>query len=189
MKIKRRELFTIPNILSYIRILLIPIFVYVYIHAKDPKDYYIAGIIIALSGLTDFIDGFIARHFNQITELGKFLDPFADKLTQVAVVLVLMLQYKGMGILVALLIIKEIFMGVNGLLLLRKGAKLDGAKWFGKLSTAVFYILMVILILFPSINKEIANILMGITGVFLFLSFVKYIPVFITMHKKQPENF
>lgn len=78
----KKQIFSIPNILSYIRFILAFLFAYVYLNANETKDYYIAAIIIAISGLTDCMDGFIARKFNMITEVGKIVDPIADKVTQ-----------------------------------------------------------------------------------------------------------
>ncbi|MBQ2092705.1 MAG: CDP-alcohol phosphatidyltransferase family protein, partial [Clostridia bacterium] len=75
---------TIPNLLSLIRIILVPFFVYFFV----TKRYLIAVIIILISGLSDAFDGKIARHFNQISKLGKLLDPAADKLTQIAITVV-----------------------------------------------------------------------------------------------------
>jgi cardiolipin synthase (CMP-forming) len=184
MKLTSKEIFSIPNILSYIRILLIPVFVYIYITANSTGDYYVAALIILLSGLTDMFDGLIARKFNQITELGKIVDPVADKLTQAAIVGCLMFRYDYMWILVVLLVVKELFMGINGLILLKKGRKLDGAMWFGKVSTAVFYTATFILIGFPEISTHFASILMLITGIFLGLSFLLYIPEFLKLYRR-----
>lgn len=184
-KIKLSDYFTIPNILGYVRLLLIPLFVYLYLNAGSTKDYYAAAGVILISGLTDFVDGYVARKYNQITELGKFLDPLADKLTQGAIILTLMFRIKWMNLLVILFAIKELFMAVNGaVLLVKKGRKLDGAMWYGKVSTAVLYAAMFILILFPMLSSFWVNTLMAITAFFLTLSFVMYIPVFIKMYKE-----
>lgn len=184
MKLTAKEIFSIPNILSYIRLLLIPFFASIYITADSSNDYYVAAIIILFSGLTDLFDGFIARRFNQITELGKTVDPVADKLTQAAIVGCLMFRYEYMWLLVVLLVIKELFMGINGLILLKRGKKLDGAMWFGKVSTAVFYAATFILIGFPDITPQFASILMLVTAIFLGLSFFLYIPEFMRLYKK-----
>jgi cardiolipin synthase (CMP-forming) len=184
MRVTTKEIFSIPNVLSYIRLLLIPVFVYIYITADSTGDYYVAALIILLSGLTDMFDGLIARKFNQITELGKLVDPVADKFTQAAIVACLMFRYDYMWILVVLLVVKELFMGINGIILLRKGRKLDGAMWFGKVSTAVFYAATFILIGFPEISIHFASILMLITGIFLGLSFLLYIPEFLKLYRR-----
>ena len=78
-----KEIFTVPNILVYIRMLLIPVFIFFYLH----KEYEITLVVLIVSFLTDFFDGKIARHFNQVTDLGKTLDPIADKLYQFSVAL------------------------------------------------------------------------------------------------------
>lgn len=182
-KITFKEVYSIPNILCYIRILLIPVFIYVYVNAKDAVDYYMAAAIIFLSGLTDFCDGFIARKFNQVTELGKLIDPVADKLTQAAIIIALMFKIKWMFFLVVLFVIKELSMLINGIVLLRKGKKLDGAMWFGKVSTAVFYFSTFIMILFPMLNSMVENILMIISAFFMALSFFMYNIEYFKMYK------
>ena len=78
--IDRREIFSIPNLMGYFRILLIPLFSWMYCTADSTGDYYAAAVVVGISGLTDMFDGKIARRFNMITELGKFIDPLADKL-------------------------------------------------------------------------------------------------------------
>lgn len=182
-KITFKEVYSIPNILCYIRILLIPVFIYVYVNAKDAVDYYMAAAIIFLSGLTDFCDGFIARKFNQVTELGKLIDPVADKLTQAAIIIALMFKIKWMFFLVVLFVIKELSMLINGIILLRKGKKLDGAMWFGKVSTVVFYFSTFIMILFPMLNSMVENILMIISAFFMALSFFMYNIEYFKMYK------
>ncbi len=190
MKLTKKEVFSIPNILSFVRILLIPVFMAFYLTAKTPLDYYIAAAVILISGLTDMADGLIARKCHMITELGKALDPIADKLTQAAIVFTLIFRFPAMFFLFVLLAVKEIFMGVNGLILLKKGKKLDGAMWFGKLSTAVLYVVMFIFIAVPTLPELAANILMIVTGFFLALSFILYIPVFAGMykHSSKPQS-
>ena len=84
--IKKEDWLTIPNILSYIRILMIPLYIYLYVTADEQMEYYRAAGVLVLSALTDSLDGIIARKTGQITDLGKVIDPLADKLTQVAVI-------------------------------------------------------------------------------------------------------
>ena len=188
MKNLKKEVLSIPNIMGYFRIILIPIFLYTYYNATSAKDYYIVAGIVCISGITDFLDGYVARNFNMITELGKFMDPFADKLTQAALVFCLASRHKLMWYLVGLFILKEGFMVVMGIIMLRRGKKLDGAKWFGKVCTAVLYVVMFILILLPSINDFIANNLIIICGIFMLMSFILYIQVFYKMHKSIKQK-
>lgn len=188
MKNLKKEVLSIPNIMGYFRIILIPIFLYTYYNATSAKDYYIVAGIVCISGITDFLDGYVARNFNMITELGKFMDPFADKLTQAALVFCLASRHKLMWYLVGLFILKEGFMAVMGIIMLRRGKKLDGAKWFGKVCTAVLYVVMFILILLPSINDFIANNLIVLCGIFMLMSFILYIQVFYKMHKSIKQK-
>ena len=188
MKLSAKEIFSIPNILSYIRIILIPVFIYLYVTAENTTDYYIAAAVILFSGITDFADGLIARKFNMITELGKALDPVADKLTQAAIIFSLTFRYHETIILVILFVIKELFMGINGLILIQYGKKLGGAKWYGKLSTAVFDVVVVILLIFPDLDYRIIMGLFWTTGFFLALSFILYIPVFVKMYQEVKQE-
>lgn len=188
MKITKKEIFSIPNLLSFLRIMLIPVFVLIYINAVHVLDYYWAALALLFSALTDLGDGFIARKFGMITELGKALDPIADKLTQIAVILCLLTRYHGMWVLVLLFLIKELFMGINGLILLKKGKKLNGASWFGKVSTTVFFICMILLFALPELPNLAVYTLRNVTMVFLLLSFVLYIPEFAKLYRSIHEK-
>lgn len=189
MKFNKKEIFSIPNILCYFRILLIPVFMISYINAKNPRDYYFAAAIVLLSGLTDFADGFIARHFNMVTELGKAIDPVADKLSQAAIVISLMIRIEPMRWLFLLFAVKELFMGITSIVLLKKhNTKMDGAKWFGKVSTFVFYTVMFIIIVFPSLDTGVRDILILISGGFLLLAFLLYAQVFLRMYQETQRK-
>lgn len=113
-----------------------------------------------------------------ITNLGKIVDPVADKLTQAAIVFSLSFRFQWLIPVVVLFVIKEGFMGIMGVILLKKGKMLNGAKWFGKVSTAVLYVVMFILILAPNIQEQIANTLIVLSGFLLLMSFILYIPVY-----------
>lgn len=171
------KIFTIPNILTFLRILMIPFFIYSYMNGDHLMS---AGWMFA-SGLTDFLDGFIARHYHQVSELGKTLDPIADKLTQLAIIFVLVFTVSYMWILFALFLIKEASMLICWLRLQAKGKYFNGALWFGKISTAVFYISMFLMIAFPIEKTIFATILMLITGFFLSLSFLMYMKTYLSM--------
>lgn len=183
-KLDRKEIFSIPNLMGYFRILLIPLFSWLYCSADSVGDYYAAAAVVGVSGLTDMFDGKIARRFHMITELGKFIDPLADKLTQAALLICLAIRYPLMRAVLALFIIKEGFMLVMGGLLLPKGRKLDGAMWFGKVCTAVLYAALFLLLLLPGIGEGAANALIAVCGAFLLFSFLMYIPVFRRMWKE-----
>ena len=183
--IDRREILSIPNLMGYFRILLIPLFSWMYCTADSTGDYYAAAVVVGVSGLTDMFDGKIARRFHMITELGKFIDPLADKLTQAALLICMAIRYPLMRAVLVLFVIKEGFMAVMGALLLPRGKKLDGAMWFGKVCTAVLYAVLFLLLLLPGIGTTAANVLIGICGAFLLFSFLMYIPVFRRMWKES----
>lgn len=188
MRVKPREIFSVPNILTYIRLILIPFFVWAYVAAEKPQDYFVAAALLLLSGLTDVADGFIARHFHMITEWGKAVDPIADKLTQAAIAFCLVFRYPWMWLLLGLFIVKELYMGIASLMLLRKGKRLNGAMWFGKVSTAVFYLVMIALIAYPPMPPVIAYIMMAVSAFFLLLSFLLYIPQYNRLFREYREE-
>lgn len=189
MKISTQHAFNVPNMLCYIRILLIPFFSYFLL--ADPKNIkysYIAAGLILISGLTDMLDGFIARRFNKVTEWGKVIDPVADKLTQFAVAVCLSITIRGMVLLVLVVFVKEIFMGICCLVFLRKDRKLDGAMWFGKVATAVFYVLIFALLVFPGLSMQVKFIFVLITTGFMLLSLALYIREFYRMSGFYKKN-
>lgn len=184
----KKEVFTIPNMLSMFRLLLIPVYVIIYLNATEATDYYIAGGILAVSCLTDLIDGQIARRFNMITNLGKFLDPLADKLTQFALILCLATKYNYLWYVVALFFVKELFQLIaGGCRLLRKGMMLKGALITGKISTTVLFISLIIMVLFPQLPKTAANVIIIIDGVFLLIAFIDYLIAYIARGSKFQE--
>ena len=148
----KKDIFSIPNILSFIRLLLIPVFVWLYLTAGSSGEYYLAAAVVVVSGITDFLDGQIARRCNMITEFGKFLDPLADKLTQGTLFLCIAINYPLMWILLVIWLLKDGFMAIMGLVLLKtKQTKLDGARWYGKVCTAIIYIAVLALLFFPGV--------------------------------------
>ena len=171
---KLREYFSIPNILSYFRLVLIPVYLVVYFRAEEPGDYVWAAAVVALSGLTDMFDGKIARHFNMITEWGKLIDPVADKLTMAVIAFSLAFHFPLMRLVFALYVVKEGFMGVMGLIMLRRGFRLDGAMWYGKVCTAVTYVVIFVLLLFQDLNETVQMALIGVQIAVTLMSFLLY---------------
>ena len=164
---------TIPNILSIIRILMIPLIVWYYCVDKNLT---LAFILFTVSALTDVADGYIARRFNMITDAGKILDPIADKLTQAAVIFCLCLTINSveMWILLGVLVVKEIAMLVMGLLSLKAVDEINGAKWFGKLSTVVIFLVVGINSLFTNLNPLIHSLSIAFAIGFMSVSLIKY---------------
>lgn len=187
-KITKSDLLSIPNILCYIRLLLIPLFVILYLRAETKNEYYLAGFVVLVASLTDFLDGFIARKFNMVTEFGKLLDPVVDKLMQASLLFVLLLKIDYMYILVIIFLVKEGVMAVTGFLFLRKGRKFDGSKWFGKVSTTIFYITMLLLIIFPNLESRFIYSLMAICGASLIISFLLYGREYYLIYKEMKSK-
>lgn len=182
----RKDLFTIPNLMGYFRIILIPIFMAVYIGADSRADYIAAAVILGISGLTDCFDGKVARHFNMITEWGKVLDPVADKLTQAAVFISLSFRYPTMRYLVIFFVVKEMFMGIMGAVMLKKGSMMDGARWYGKLCTAVLYGAMFMLLLVVDLSYFAAGLIISICIIMNVFSFACYIVYYVRVLMNKP---
>ncbi len=170
----KKEWKSIPNLLSLFRLLLVPVYLYLTLGAASKQDIYWAAGVLILSGLTDFADGQIARRFDQITDLGKFLDPAADKITQLSLMISLAHFNPEITWLVALFIVKELFMVIASAIGLKEKVYLQGAAWFGKVSTAIIYIAIPVLLLFPNLPQGFQKFLFYLMGFFLTLSFILY---------------
>lgn len=184
-RFRRENILTIPNLLSLIRILLIPLIIWLYCVRKQ---YVLTVVVIAISAATDIIDGKIARRFHMVSDVGKVLDPIADKLTQAALVICLVARYRWMWALLALFVIKECLMGLWGYLTLKLTDTINSAKWYGKLSTVVLYAVMMILIFFVDIPKAGADMLMLLCGVIMLLSLVLYGRFYHTILDQERSN-
>lgn len=187
-RFNKKDIFTIPNIIGYIRILLIPVFCWIYITAQTSEDYLLAAGIVLFSSFTDLFDGMIARKFNQVTELGKVLDPVADKLTHGALAICLATRYPLMWVLIVLMILKEGYMAVMGLHFLKKDKMLNGAMWFGKICTATLFAGLCCLFFCYRMSVRTANTLICIMMVVMAVTLCMYIPVFRRMEKETGEK-
>ena len=134
-KFAKDQILTIPNILSYFRIVLIPIIVTLYL-TEHPIW---ALVFIILSGITDVVDGFIARKFNMVTDFGKFIDPVADKLTQGIILIALLTRFPWMWLPLGIMIVKEATTFILRLIVFRKTEEVKSAEWHGKLATVVLH--------------------------------------------------
>ena len=179
----KKEVFTIPNIISYFRILLIPVFCYMFLKSETSGDCFFAGLVVLLSSFTDLFDGMIARKFNQVTDLGKILDPVADKLTHAALAICLAVKYPLMWALIALMALKEGYMAYMGIKMLKKGKMLDGAMWYGKICTAVLFVGMMVLFMLPTIDKGLAEAIIVMMMAVMLATLGMYIPTY-----KKMEN-
>lgn len=171
----KREVFTIPNILSMFRIALIPAYIVIYLNASQPEEYFLAGVILAVSCLTDMIDGKIARKFNMISTVGKILDPIADKLTQFTLTLCLSVKYPVLRYVLLLFVVKESFQGIVGLVHLFNRKMLPGALPAGKVCTTVLFISLTVLVFFPEMEQPFVDLIAITDTVFLAYAFIHYI--------------
>ena len=171
----KKEILTIPNLFSLFRLVLIPVYVAIYLQAQDAADYYLAAGILAVSCLTDMIDGKIARHFNMISSFGKILDPLADKATQFTLIICLTVRYSMLRYLIVLFVLKEGFQLIAGGISLRKGKMLKGALLSGKICTTILFISLIIMVMMPGLSTTVANIIAITDAVFMLAAFIDYI--------------
>ena len=179
-----KKVWTIPNIMSMFRIILIIPIVITYI-----KELFLTTIIlVAISALTDVTDGIIARKFNMVSEVGKILDPIADKLTQLALMICLCFRFPLIIIPCAILVIKELSSGIIGITVVKQIKHSLDAKWHGKASTVFLYGTMLAHLVWPNINPTVSLILIIICSALLSLSFVLYLIRYIKIIRGLKEN-
>ncbi|MBQ2694352.1 MAG: CDP-alcohol phosphatidyltransferase family protein [Clostridia bacterium] len=181
---------TIPNLLSLIRIALIPVFAVLF----NDGSYLWAVIVLAISGLTDFFDGKIARKFNQISALGKLLDPIADKLSQITIAVVFYLAFsnssdetvKTFSWIFLIFLVKEAVMVVGGAIMIAFGLKPVAAEMPGKIATFAFYVIMCVIMAFGpdigilgnvfTLSAAVMIALVCISVVLTIIAFLSYMP-------------
>lgn len=173
-----KEYFSIPNLMGYFRILLIPVYLFLYIRAETTEEYYMAAVVLLVSFLTDLFDGKIARRFDMVTEFGKILDPVADKLTQGAMAISFSYKYPAMGILLFVFLGKEYLMAILGLYMMKKNYRMDGAQKHGKVCTAVLDLVMILVLILPGMSILIVNVLAGIAIIVMLSSLALYLKMY-----------
>lgn len=167
----KHKIVTIPNMLSLFRLLLIPVIMWLYIVKQDPLW---TTAILVLSGITDVVDGIIARKCHMISDLGKAFDPVADKLTQIAMLFCLVSRYRWMLLPLCVMVVKEVSAGILGLLVIRRTGEVDGAVWHGKATTVSLYSMMIIHLIWFNIPGVISGILIGVCTALALLSAFMY---------------
>ena len=180
----KKEILTIPNLLSLFRLALIPVYITIYLKATTQEDYFLAAAILGVSCLTDLIDGKIARHFNMISNVGKILDPLADKLTQFSLILCLTSHYPFLWYLISLFFIKEVFQLIAGLINLRKGKMLKGALISGKISTTILFLSLIYMVMNPNLSDNTVSMIAIIDAIFLLIAFADYASAYHTRESK-----
>lgn len=181
------RILTLPNILSFFRLVLIPFIIYFY----ERGNFWAAFGTLFLSGVTDVVDGWIARTFHLVSDFGKAIDPVADKLTQIAVLLCLLpLRYWWV---VAALVFKELTIGIMVLVTIGKTHSVYSAGWYGKLCTVIIYLSMAVLMLWEVVSgTPVSTTFLLIDGIVIVLAialaFYKYFSYYagvLKEHRKQ----
>ena len=183
----KKDILKIPNLLSLFRLALIPVYVHIYLTASEPSEYALAGIILAVSCLTDMVDGKIARKFNMITPLGKLLDPIADKFTQLVLTICLSLKYPVMRPVLILFLAKEFFQFFAALANYRKGKALNGALPAGKICTTVLFSSFTLLVFIPNLHPTVVEIIGLLDMLCLLIAFIHYVFAFCGKHAKVQD--
>ena len=172
----------IPNCISLFRIFLIPLYVLLFFSVLKPlglNSVTAAGIVFIIAGISDALDGFLARKNGWITNMGKLLDPFADKLFELVVAVCLASELKGpFIILAAILITKELIMIVGAYLIMSKSHVYVSAVWCGKAATIVWYVLVCAVHFFPITTEEdlfFCNVLCIVLILVMAMAFVMYV--------------
>lgn len=173
-EIKISDLKTIPNIMTMLRIAVIVPFVMFFI-----REWYVyAAVTLGLSGLSDALDGYVARRYNQVTALGKILDPIADKLTLFAIIVCVTLNSPIIMPVMVILIAKDMLMLMGGTKLIRHHIAPPAAKWYGKVATVMFYLSVGIIVFLKTVfkyeNSVISLSLLSVTTAMMLFSLLNY---------------
>ena len=184
-----KKIFTIPNLLSFIRIILVPIIVVLYLK----KHMVAATVLVVVSGASDMLDGFIARTFNQVSDLGKLLDTIDDKLTMLAVVFLAAIHHLPMRVMLYVMMAKEGIMLLGALVLFKTGARTCQSKLFGKLATAALYVTIFTVMLTdvigfvsggaPILSEKCLWIMAAVCCALMIAALIQYIVIFILMNQ------
>ena len=173
----------VPNILSSVRICLVPVFVVAYFSQSGHVKTY-AAVVYAAASITDFLDGFIARRYSIISNLGKILDPVGDKLMTLAVLTCITVDNVIPVWAVLAVLCKEALMLVGGVVLRRKkGGEIPSSNIIGKTSTVVFFVVCVTLMLFRQIPENVAKIMISAAIVLMLVALASYLKTFIRAMK------
>ena len=184
IRLTAKQLFSIPNLLSYVRILVIPAIMVSYLSLKK---HLLSAFLIILSGLTDVLDGVIARKFNMITDWGKFIDPVADKLTQLALLVCVVPKYPLTLVLIGSMLVKDLLLFLWGLKEFNHSENVNSSRWFGKACTVFIYAVLILLFIAPVINLSynLGYTLLALAQLFVIVSTVLYGKFYHKLYKKN----
>lgn len=179
----KKELLTFPNLLSLLRLVCIPWYLMLYLHGH----YSASGAVLVFSCLTDWLDGRIARQYHAVSNVGKILDPLADKATQLTLASCLSHRYRVLLPIVILLCIKELFQLLAAVHALLHRKMLPGALYAGKLCTTILFVSMIVLVLFPDIPRRWISLLSAVDILFILYAFWAYWEAFLGKNRKTQD--
>lgn len=180
----KKEVLTVPNLLSLLRLILLPVYVPAYLKAETRRQYFMAGSVMILSCLTDMLDGRIARKYNMVSNVGKILDPLADKATQFVLIVCFCSKYPVMKPVLMLFIVKEAFQLIACVLALNAGKALPGALMAGKLCTTVLFVSLIFMVICSNLSPLLVNGIALLDSAFLVFSFISYVMAY---YGKNPQ--
>ena len=166
-----KKIITIPNALSVVRLCLIPVCIWLYC---VEANYRLTAVVFIISGGTDIVDGWIARRFHMISNVGKVLDPIADKLTQAAMLFCLVTRFRYMAVVLILMVVKELIAAVTGVYVIRKTGKVLGAVWHGKLNTVLLHTLLLVHLVWTRIPPEVSHVMISVCVIMMLISCCLY---------------
>ena len=166
----RKQIWSIPNLLSFFRILLIPVMVTLYVKGRTIA----ALVVFGVSALSDIVDGQIARRCNMVTDLGKMLDPLADKLTQGAALVCVARTHPQLFFLLGFMAMKELTQAYIGGRIVKQTGHVFHAKWFGKLCTVVTTASLMAVFVFPQLPEWVVNLLLILCAALMLVSLALY---------------
>ena len=184
-KLFEGKILTIPNLLSCLRLALIPCFVWAYLVDENPR---LTVLLLLISGLSDVADGFIARHFDMVSNLGKVLDPLADKLTQAAMLVCLMSRYPLMLLPLGLMVVKEMVSVGTGLAAIDRTGEVRSAGWHGKVATVLLYAMLITHVLWTEIPPQLSLALILLCAAMIVLSGILYGVSNVRASRGGPKN-
>ena len=174
----------IPNYITFFRLLLVPVYILVFF-ADYPKTMVYAGVIYIVAGFTDLLDGYLARKNNWVSDIGKLLDPLADKLMSISALICLLIKEIIVICIVVIVIIKEILMICGAAVILKKGKVYVKSSWYGKAATVIIFLLVFTVTFFTDISAAAINVMCSFTIAVMMFAFVMYIIEYCAEIKKN----
>ncbi len=165
----------IPNYLTFFRIALIPLYIFLFLR-YFPDRLWISAVVFIAAGITDMLDGYIARRNGWVTNVGKLLDPLADKLIEISALVLLATKWGGGFVALAIVaLLKEALMVLGAYMIVKKAKVYVMSLWFGKATTFILYIEVVAVSVFSaSIPEKTRNIFSLVVMLCMFATFVMY---------------